>query len=227
MSNHIVVIEDDTAIANLIKTTLALYHYKFTIAKNGTDGLKAVVSQQPDVIILDLGLPDMDGIDIITSVRSWTSTPIIVVSARTEPEDKIMALDLGADDYVTKPFSVDELLARIRVALRKHPTIDEPVFHNGDLTIDYQAKIVTVADKEVHLTPIEYQLLTILAKNMGKVLTHNYLLKEVWDTTLQADVASLRVFMATLRKKIEQHSAVPMYIQTHVRIGYRMLHVDH
>ena len=162
-------------------------------------------------------------------MRGWTNTPIIVVSARSEDQDKVDALDAGADDYLTKPFSIDELLARLRVALRRVRAEGEKLgeesssYQNGDLKIDYIAGCVYVEGKEVHLTPIEYKLLCLLAKNTGKVLTHNYILKEVWGSTLASDTPSLRVFMATLRKKIEENPAQPRYIQTHIGVGYRML----
>lgn len=228
MNKRILVVEDDLAIGNLIKMTLATQHYEFDIAYDGNDALQKALTMKPDVIILDLGLPDMDGVELITKIRSWTQTPIIVVSARGEEQDKINALDAGADDYVTKPFSVEELLARIRVALRRmmyeHQLDNEPsIFENGHLQINYLANTVFVNGKEVHLTPIEYKLLVILSKHVGKVLTHNFILKEIWHNVLQSDVPSLRVFMATLRKKIENDPANPSLIQTHVRVGYRML----
>ncbi|MFJ8100324.1 response regulator transcription factor [Lysinibacillus sp. NPDC096212] len=228
MNKRILVVEDDIAIGNLIKMTLATQQYEFDIARDGHSALQKALAMNPDVIILDLGLPDIDGVELITKIRSWTQTPIIVVSARGEEHDKINALDAGADDYVTKPFSVEELLARIRVALRRmsfeHQLESEPsVFVNGHLQINYLANTVFVNDKEVHLTPIEYKLLVILSKHVGKVLTHNFILKEVWHNALQSDVPSLRVFMATLRKKIEDNPANPKFIQTHVRVGYRML----
>ncbi|MGE7625153.1 response regulator transcription factor [Viridibacillus sp. NPDC096237] len=231
MSNRILVIEDDKAIGNLIKMTLSTQGYEYDIAIDGKSALKKVLSVPPDVIILDLGLPDMDGIEVINKIRGWSQTPIIIVSARGEEHDKIHALDAGADDYVTKPFSVDELLARIRVALRrvkKEGLLDKelPIFTNGDLKIDYLANTVFIRGEEIHLTPIEYKLLVVLAKHVGKVLTHNFLLKEVWQQVLQSDVPSLRVFMATLRKKIEANPANPKYIQTHVRVGYRMLRYE-
>lgn len=228
MNKRILVVEDDIAIGNLIKMTLTTQQYEFDIARDGNSALQKALAMNPDVIILDLGLPDMDGVELITKIRSWTQTPIIVVSARGEEHDKINALDAGADDYVTKPFSVEELLARIRVALRRmsfeHQLENEPsIFVNGHLQINYAANTVFVHDKEVHLTPIEYKLLVILSKHVGKVLTHNFILKEVWHNALQSDVPSLRVFMATLRKKIEDNPANPKFIQTHVRVGYRML----
>lgn len=188
-----------------------------------------VVSYNPDVVILDLGLPDMDGVDIIKKIRSWSSMPIIVVSARTEDQDKVDALDAGADDYLTKPFSIDEFLARIRVALRRSYSEkskageDSSVYINGDLKIDYAAGCAYVRGSEIHLTPIEYKLLCLLARNTGKVLTHNYILNQVWGGMLASDVPSLRVFMATLRKKVEKNTAEPEYIQTHIGVGYRML----
>lgn len=224
----ILVVEDDSAISNLIRTTLETQNYQYHTAKTGSSALLDAVSYRPDVIILDLGLPDIDGVEIIQKVRSWTNTPIIVVSARSEDQDKVDALDAGADDYITKPFSIDELLARLRVALRRvhaenEKAGEEAVYQNGDLKIDYAAGCVYIKDEEIHLTPIEYKLLCLLAKNTGKVLTHNYILKEVWGSALPSDTPSLRVFMATLRKKIEKTPSQPRYIQTHIGVGYRML----
>ncbi|MEF9940064.1 MAG: response regulator transcription factor [Clostridium sp.] len=228
---QILVVEDDVAISNLISVTLETQGYQYHTAKTGASAIMDVTSYHPDVIILDLGLPDMDGVDIIKKVRSWTNTPIIVVSARSEDKDKVMALDAGADDYLTKPFSVDELLARLRVSLRRVRYDSEKLgseasqYQNGDLKIDYAASCVYLENEEIHLTPIEYRLLCLLAKNTGKVLTHNYILKEIWGNTIVSDTPSLRVFMATLRKKIEPVPAEPRYIQTHIGIGYRMLRV--
>ena len=183
-------------------------------------------------MLLDLGLPDMEGVEIIKRVRTWSSMPIIVISARSEDSDKVEALDAGADDYLTKPFSIDEFLARLRVALRRVHSMREyqeeenSHYVNGDLAIDYAAACVYVEGKEIHLTPIEYKLLCLLARNTGKVLTHNYILKEVWGSTLMSDTPSLRVFMAALRKKIEPVPSEPRYIQTHIGVGYRMLRVE-
>ncbi|MCI5480562.1 MAG: response regulator transcription factor [Lachnospiraceae bacterium] len=225
----ILIVEDDTAISNLIATTLETQNYQYHTAKNGAAGILETVSGRPDVMILDLGLPDMDGVEIIRKVRGFSNMPIIVVSARSEDRDKVEALDAGADDYLTKPFSVEELLARLRVALRRvrfdneHTSTQSSVYQNGELKIDYAAGCVFVGEKEIHLTPIEYKLLCVLAKNTGKVLTHNYILKEVWGSELAADTPSLRVFMATLRKKIEPVPSEPRYIQTHIGVGYRML----
>ena len=227
--SKILVIEDDPAITNLIRTTLDTQDYQYHTARTGSAGLMDAVAYNADVIILDLGLPDMDGVEIIRKIRGWSTVPIIVVSARSEDSDKVEALDAGADDYLTKPFSIDELLARLRAALRRRQLDDtglapqESVYRNGNLSIDYAAGCVYRDDREIHLTPIEYKLLCVLAKNTGKVLTHNYILKEVWGNAFSADASSLRVFMATLRKKIEENSATPQYIQTHIGVGYRMI----
>ncbi len=225
----ILVVEDDAAVRNLITTTLETHQYRAQVAPNGEAGILEAISHNPDVILLDLGLPDMDGIQMIEKVRTWSKTPIIVISARSEDTDKIEALDAGADDYLTKPFSVEELLARLRVTFRRlndaGSDAGASVFTNGDLKIDYAAGCVFMKDKELHLTPIEYKLLCLLAKNVGKVLTHTYITQEIWGSAWDNDVASLRVFMATLRKKIETDTANPKYIQTHVGVGYRMLKV--
>ena len=225
----ILVVEDDPAITNLIRTTLDTQEYQYHTAKNGAEALLDAVSYNPDVIILDLGLPDMDGVEIIHKVRGWSMVPIIVVSARSEDQDKVEALDAGADDYLTKPFSIGELLARLRVALRRSRAEEgaaqtqSSIYRNGGIVIDYAAGCVYMEGNEVHLTPIEYKLLCVLAKNTGKVLTHNYILKEVWGSVLASDTPSLRVFMATLRKKIEKNPSDPKYIQTHIGVGYRMI----
>ena len=227
--SKILVIEDDPAITNLIRTTLDTQDYQYHTARTGSAGLMDAVAYNADVIILDLGLPDMDGVEIIRKIRGWSTVPIIVVSARSEDSDKVEALDAGADDYLTKPFSIDELLARLLAALRRRQLDDtglapqESVYRNGNLSIDYAAGCVYRDDREIHLTPIEYKLLCVLAKNTGKVLTHNYILKEVWGNAFSADASSLRVFMATLRKKIEENPATPQYIQTHIGVGYRMI----
>jgi Response regulators consisting of a CheY-like receiver domain and a winged-helix DNA-binding domain len=224
----VLVVEDDRAVRNLITATLnASQTYTILTAATGESAIMQTVSKNPDIIILDLGLPDMDGMEVIQKVRTWSSHPIIVVSARSEDRDKIDALDAGADDYLTKPFSVEELLARIRVAIRKmkydnRSVRDEAVFENGGLKIDYSAALVYIDEQEVHLTPIEYKLLCLLAKNVGKVLTHNYILSHVWPNPAEADSSLVRVFMATLRKKIEEDPSNPVYIQTHIGIGYRM-----
>lgn len=227
----ILVVEDDAAIRNLITTTLETHDYRFQVAPNGESAILEASSHNPDVVLLDLGLPDVDGIEIIKKIRGWSLMPIIVISARSEDTDKIEALDAGADDYLTKPFSVEELLARLRVTFRRlnyvpgSQDIQNSIFTNGDLKIDYAAGCVFMGEEELHLTPIEYKLICLLAKNVGKVLTHTYITKEIWGSSWDNDVASLRVFMATLRKKLEKNSAFPQYIQTHVGVGYRMLRV--
>ncbi|MBD7910950.1 response regulator [Clostridium cibarium] len=231
MKTSILVVEDDKAIKNFISTALDANSYNCLTAENGKQAILTTTSKRPDIIILDLGLPDIDGVEIVKKVRSWSICPIIVVSARSEDKDKIEALDAGADDYLTKPFSVDELLARIRVAIRKmnydsKSNKETNIFVNGDLKIDYSAGCVFLNDEEVHLTPIEYRLLSVLAKNVGKVLTHSYILKETWGQSYENEVSSLRVFMATLRKKIEKDTNDPVYIQTHIGVGYRMIRVQ-
>ena len=188
-------------------------------------------SHNPDIILLDLGLPDIDGVEVIRRIRSWSNVPIIVISARSEDIDKIDALDAGADDYLTKPFSVDELLARLRVvqrrlALMQNNLSQEVVYENGQLRIDYASGCAYLADQELSLTPMEYKLLCLLAHNTGKVLTHKYILQNVWGSSLETDIGSLRVFMATLRKKLEQAPISHQYIQTHVGVGYRMMKVE-
>lgn len=225
----ILVVEDDAAVRNLITTTLETQDYRYLAAPTGEGAILQAVSHNPEIILLDLGLPDLDGVEVIRKIRSWSNVPIIVISARSEDTDKIDALDAGADDYLTKPFSVEELLARLRVTQRRLAamqgvlTAPQTTFENGALKIDYAAGCAYLNATELHLTPIEYKLLCLLAKNVGKVLTHTYITKEIWGSSWDNDVASLRVFMATLRKKIEQSPAAPQYIQTHIGIGYRML----
>ncbi len=225
----ILVVEDDAPVRNLITTTLKLHDYRFLTAGNGETALLEASSHNPDIILLDLGLPDIDGIDVIRQIRSWSITPIIVISARSEDTDKIDALDNGADDYLTKPFSVDELLARLRVTQRRLNFIQnnlpnqDSVFINGSLKIDFAAGCAYLNNEPLALTPTEYKLLCLLAHNVGKVLTHTYITEHVWGSSLKSDVASLRVFMATLRKKLESAPDSPPQIQTHIGVGYRML----
>ena len=233
MNNPVVlVIEDDTPVRNLIMTTLKTHDYRLLSAANGAEAIMMASSHNPDVVFLDLGLPDMDGIDVIRQIRSWYNMPIIVISARSDDEDKIEALDTGADDYLTKPFSVEELLARLRVTLRRlslmnsEGSADLSVYTNGKLRIDYSAGVASLDGEELKLTSMEYKLLCLLARNTGKVLTHTYITQNIWGRNWENNVASLRVFMTTLRKKIEPGPESPKYIQTHVGIGYRMLKVD-
>ena len=223
---QILIVEDDNAVANLISATLETQDYAYKRAATGA--VMEALSCKPDVVLLDLGLPDMDGVEIIKKIRSWSNMPIIVVSARSEDFDKVSALDAGADDYLTKPFSVDELGAAARLEGQDDGDRlgeESSTYENGDMRIDYSAGCVYISDVEIHLTPIEYKLLCLLAKNTGKVLTHNYILKEVWGSPTASDVSSLRVYMATLRRKLEKNSNGVQYIQTHVGIGYRMLRI--
>ena len=222
----ILVIEDDSTVRNLIATTLKSNDYRYLTAPNGEAAIAAASTQQPDIVLLDLGLPDMDGVEIIQKIRSWSQMPIIVISARSEDADKIAALDAGADDYLTKPFSVAELLARLRVTQRRLAALEikngESIFRNGNLTIDYGAGCAYLNGTALKLTPTEYKLLCLLAKDVGKVLTHTYLTDKIWGSSWESDMASLRVHMATLRKKLEKDQDA-QYIQTHIGIGYRML----
>ena len=220
----VLVVEDDKPIRNLITTTLKMNDYRFITAVRGNEAIMLSASHKPDIIILDLGLPDIDGVEVIEHIRTWSDVPIIIVSARSEDRDKITALDKGADDYLTKPFSVDELLARLRVIQRrlmKSENISVTEFVNGRLRIDYASGCVHLDDEELHLTPIEYKLLCLLAKNVGKVLTHKYIIQSLWGTPADNSETSLRVFMATLRKKLSDSNQA--LIQTHIGIGYRMM----
>lgn len=223
----VLVVEDDAAVRRLIATALAMHGYHVEVAATGEAAILEAASHGPDLVLLDLGLPDVDGIVVIKKLRSWSNVPIIVISARIEETDKIEALDTGADDYLTKPFSVEELLARVRAWQRRARMSlgDDPgesVFENGPLRVDYAAGCAYLNGEELHLTPIEYKLLVLMCKNVGKVLTHTYLTHEIWGTSWDSDIASLRVFMATLRKKIERDPSQPKLIQTHVGVGYRM-----
>ena len=227
----ILVVEDDLPVQNLITVTLKAEGYRYLTAQTGQAAVITAATHNPDIILLDLGLPDLDGVEVIRRVRSWSNVPIIVISARSEDPDKIDALDAGADDYLTKPFSVAELLARLRVTLRRlslmqSPSADSSVYLNGRLKIDYAAGCAYLGEEELKLTPIEFKLLTVLAKNTGKVLTHTYITQHIWGRSWDNDVASLRVYMATLRKKLEGTPDSPQYIQTHIGIGYRMLKVE-
>lgn len=227
----ILVVEDDAPVRNLITTTLKAHEYRFLTAQNGETAILETSSHNPDIVLLDLGLPDMDGVEVIKKIRTWSNVPIIVISARSEDGDKIEALDAGADDYLTKPFSVEELLARLRVTQRRLAMMQKQVtisseFHNGRLRVDFAAGCAFLGGEELHLTPIEFKLLCLLSKNVGKVLTHKYITQNIWGSSWENDVASLRVFMATLRKKIESEPNSPQYIQTHIGVGYRMMKVE-
>ncbi len=230
--NKILIVEDDPEIARLIAMTLRSGNYLFEHAADGRTAFNLFSIFKPDILLLDLMLPDMDGIDIIKKIRQTSKLPIIIISAREEDYDKVLALDAGADDYLVKPFSVQELLARIRVAIRrigyeeqggKYPV--EKYYYNGDLKINFLSQEVLVKKQEVHLTPTEYKVLYLLAKNTSRVLTHSYLLKKIWGGELMEDNSSLRVTIATLRRKIES-SGNFRYIKTHIGVGYQMLRYE-
>jgi len=225
----VLVIEDEAAMRRFLRASLTAAGYRVAEAETGDAALKAAPLQPPDVVILDLGLPDMDGLEVISNLRTWSQVPIVVVSARGQEKDKVAALDLGADDYLTKPFGVQELLARIRVAMRHAARIaaggaDETTqFVVGDLKVDLAARRVFVADKEVHLTPLEYRLLGMLVRHAGKVLTHRFLLEEVWGPPYVEEMHYLRVYMANLRSKLETDPARPRYLLTEQGVGYRLV----
>lgn len=220
----ILIVEDDKYIIHFLSVSFREENYGFQVAKSVKEAVSLFYANRPDVVILDLGLPDGDGMEVIERIREIADTPVIVVSARQEEDEKIRALDAGADDYVTKPFYMGELLARIRAALRKtekHSREKETRFEDGDLCVDYGKRRVEVDGGEVHLTPIEYKILLLLIANRGKVLTHHYILKEIWGYTEGVESGTLRVFMATLRRKIEKNPSDPQHIITEVGVGYR------
>jgi two-component system, OmpR family, KDP operon response regulator KdpE len=222
----VVLIEDEPQIRRFLRATLTGQGYRLFEASTGADGVVEVGSRQPDVVIVDLGLPDMDGTDVIRRLREWTAVPIIVLSARGQERDKVTALDAGADDYVSKPFGAGELLARIRVALRHTAGAshegDDAVFKVGDLQVDLSHRQVRVGGKDVHLTPIEYKLLTTLVRHAGKVVTHQHLLREVWGPSHAEQAHYARVYMAHLRHKLEAEPARPRYLLTEPGVGYRL-----
>ncbi len=221
----ILLIEDEPEIRRFLRTTLPAHGFRLHEAVTGKEGLTEAKARNPDLILLDLGLPDLEGNEVIRQIREWTATPIIVLSARDQEQAKVAALDLGADDYITKPFGVNELLARIRTALR-HVTRTgddgESVFVLGDLKVDLGRRQVFVSEKEIHLTPIEYKLLTTLIRYAGKVLTHRQLLKEVWGPLHMDEGHYLRVYMRQLRNKLEKNPAHPRYLLTELGVGYRL-----
>ena len=220
----VVLIEDERNITNFIQSILINESYKVLTASTGKDGLSLIASQCPDMILLDLGLPDIDGIQVIEKIRTFTKTPIIVISARIQEEETVNALDCGADDYITKPFGTSEMMARIRTALRhSHRTEDsESVYHCGDLTINFEKRLITCGDEEIHLTQIEYKLVSLLARQAGKVLTYDYLIRQIWGPYSDNNNQILRVNMAHIRRKLEKNPAEPEYIFTEIGVGYRM-----
>lgn len=220
----ILIVEDDKYIIHFLSISLKEENYGLWVAKTVKEAVSLFYANRPDLVILDLGLPDGDGMEVIESIREAADTPVIVVSARQDEDEKIRALDAGADDYVTKPFYMGELQARIRAALRKRENYaqDKPTcFEQGDLSVDFEKRQVKVEGEEIHLTPIEYRILTLLIANRGKVLTHNYILKEIWGYAEGVEAGTLRVFMATLRRKIEKNPSQPQHIVTEVGVGYR------
>jgi len=229
--NHpvtVLVVEDEGAISNLLGAILDAQTYRVLFASTGAEALSMAASHTPDIILLDLGLPDMDGMDVLIQLRKWFESPILVVSARQKEQEKVAALDAGANDYITKPFGNRELLARIRTAMRQYERTcssryqKEQEFSAGDLRINFARREVRVGDRQVHLTPIEYRIVVLLARNAGMVLTHEHILKEIWGP-FSSDSQLLRVNMANIRRKIEPNPADPRYILTEVGVGYRMI----
>ncbi|HEX9074462.1 MAG TPA: response regulator [Anaerolineae bacterium] len=221
----ILVIEDELPIRRFLRTALSNHGYQIAEAGTAKEGLAQATTRQPDLIILDLGLPDQDGLEVIRQLREWTTLPIIILSARGLESDKVIALDMGADDYLTKPFGVGELMARIRVVLRHTAEVgekDEPIFATGDLRVDLSKRQVCIGDDEIHLTPIEYKLLTTLVRYAGKVVTHRQLLNQVWGPAYAEESQYLRVYMTQLRHKIEADPARPRYLTTELGVGYRL-----
>jgi two-component system KDP operon response regulator KdpE len=222
----ILLIEDEPQMRRFLRITLQSKGYRLVETETGGEGLLQAASRNPDVVLLDLGLPDMDGLEVTTRLREWTQTPVIIISAREQEQDKVKALDAGADDYLTKPFSAGELLARIRVALRhalrQRSGRQEPVFSLYNLRVDLAQRQVFLDDKEVHLTPIEYKLLTTLIRHAGKVVTHRQLLTEVWGPAHVNEVQYLRVYMTQLRHKLESDPARPRFLMNEPGIGYRL-----
>lgn len=224
----ILIVEDDERICNFISAILVSNNYNIIKTAYGKEAVSMAASYCPDLILLDLGLPDMDGVEVLKTIRLWTGIPIIVVSARGQEREKVEALDLGADDYLTKPFGTSELLARIRTGIRHSQKNGNSNYSEsekitvGDLEINYGKRLVSVAGKEIHLTPIEYKIIVLLSKNLGKVLTHDFIIKEVWGPYTN-EIQALRVNMANIRRKLEVNPAEPRYIVTEVGVGYRML----
>jgi two-component system KDP operon response regulator KdpE len=220
---RVLVVDDEPSIIRALRINLTARGYEVSTASDGASGLAAVAHDHPDVVILDLGLPDMDGTEVISGVRGWTSTPIIVLSVWGAEGQKVAALDAGADDYVTKPFGMDELLARLRAAVRRaSPAPDEPVVATGDFTVDLAAKRVTrTGDGDVRLTPTEWQLLEVLVRNSGRLVTQRQLLQEVWGPAYETESNYLRVYIAQLRRKLEPEPARPRYLHTEPGMGYR------
>jgi len=223
MGAKILVIDDEVEIRRLLKVGLTAHGYDFLEAANGQDGIYQAAMARPDIVILDMGLPDLEGLAVVSQIREWSRIPIIILSVRGQDNEKVNALDLGADDYLTKPFSMGELMARIRVALRHQGNLkDEPVHQIADLWIDLSRRQVKVAEAEIHLTPTEYDLLKILVANAGKVVTHRHILTSIWGNNGQEYSQYLRIYISQLRKKIERDPNQPKYILTEPGVGYRL-----
>jgi two-component system KDP operon response regulator KdpE len=222
----ILLIEDEPQMRRFLRATLQSHDFRLIETETGEEGLRQAAAFNPDVVLLDLGLPDQDGLDVIEKLREWASVPVIILSARGQDQDKIRALDAGADDYLTKPFSAGELMARIRVALRHRlgsgPSQSEPVYTFKNLKVDLSKRVVSLNNREIHLTPIEYRLLSILVRHAGKVLTHQQLLKEVWGPKSVDQLSYLRVYMTQLRHKLEENPARPRYLVNEPGVGYRL-----
>jgi two-component system KDP operon response regulator KdpE len=223
----VLIVDDELPIRRFLRVSLAGEGYRVVEAATAAEALEQIAAQRPDVVVLDLGLPDRDGVEVIREVREWSSVPIVVLSVRDRESDKVAALEAGADDYLTKPFGVGELMARLRVALRHASvtggTADEPVFSTGELRVDLARRQVFVAEREIRLTPIEYKLLALLVKNAGKVLTHRQLLRQVWGPEYGDENHYVRVYVAQLRRKIEADPARPRYLRTEPGVGYRLV----
>jgi len=227
IKNTIVIIDDEPQIRKVLSIALEASNFKVVEAENGNNGIVQTATNHPQVVILDLGLPDRDGLSVIKELRTWTDVPIIILSVRNSEEDIVNALDLGADDYLTKPFNTSELLARIRANIRrKQLTTEGEMFTNGNLSINFSSRIVKKRKVEIELTNTEYLLLALFAKNLGKVLTHNYLLKQIWGPSSVESTQYLRVFIGQLRKKIEDDYSKPVIIVTESGVGYRMKHLE-
>ncbi len=223
IKRNVLLIEDDKIILSFVSTALNGNDYRVVTASTGQEGLSLAASLCPDVILLDLGLPDIDGCQVLQQIRTWSSVPIIIISARTKEEDKVLALDLGADDYITKPFGTGELMARIRTCLRHHhKSAQDRVYRALDLEINFERRTTTLAGEKIHLTQVEYQLLTLLAENSGRVLTYKAIMSAIWGPYMDSNNQILRVNMANIRRKIEQNPALPQYVFTEIGIGYRM-----
>lgn len=221
----ILIIEDEKVIQNFLSLSLKSKKYEPIIAENGLLGISLFMSHNPDLILLDLGLPDIDGTEVLKQIRSSSDIPIIIISARGQEREKVNALDLGADDYITKPFNIEEIFARIRVVLRRYKPQDVRTndFKLGGLLVNFEKRKVYINDEEIHLTPIEYKMLVLLIQNQGKVLTHRFIQQEIWGSPTTDDYQSLRVFMSNIRRKIETDTSEPKFIKTEVGVGYRLV----